>query len=242
MLAAHPFGIGRGVFQRVFPVYRTIKGTMAVRFEFIENEPLQYLVETGWLGFLALMIISALVAREWIRGRRADPVEAALVAALVAVLVHNLFDFGLETLGIQIPFAAVLGTLLGRSSGVDRRVISFPRTASILAVGLVAMVIGAGSVVHASSREFDSQLEKAARAPAPVRRELALRAEAAHPVDYYYATGAGRGRTDCARRQRPLSSAACVEPCSFALSPLSGNSFCDCRDALVARTEDAGAG
>jgi tetratricopeptide (TPR) repeat protein len=49
------------------------------------------------------------------------------------------------------------------------------------------MVIGAGSVVHASSREFDAQLETAARAPASVRRELALRAEAAHPVDYYYA-------------------------------------------------------
>ncbi len=39
VLAAHPLGIGRGAFDRVYPIYRTVKIPLAVRFAFVENEP-----------------------------------------------------------------------------------------------------------------------------------------------------------------------------------------------------------
>jgi Flp pilus assembly protein TadD/O-antigen ligase len=183
IVLAHPFGIGRGAFDRVFPVYRHVGTPISVRFAFAENEPLQYLVEMGWAGFLAVAIAAILVVREWYRARRNDPIEAALVAALVAVLVHNCFDFGFETLGIALPFAAVLGTVLGRGVGVGERVMSSYPKRAIFAVCALAIVVGTSSLVHAGFEDVDALLEKATP---PRRRELALRAQAAHPVDYFY--------------------------------------------------------
>jgi Flp pilus assembly protein TadD len=183
IVLAHPVGIGRGAFDRVFPVYREVGTPISVRFAFAENEPLQYLVEMGWAGFLAVVVAAVVVTREWYRARRKDPVEAGLVAALVAVLVHNCFDFGFETLGVALPFAAVLGTVLGRGTGVGERVIpTYPKRA-IFAVCAVAIVVGTSSMVHAGFKDVDALLEKATP---PRRHELALQAEEAHPVDYFY--------------------------------------------------------
>jgi O-antigen ligase/tetratricopeptide (TPR) repeat protein len=184
ILWAHPFGIGRGAFARVFPIYRTMEGNIAVRFDFIENEPLQYLIEMGWVGFLAVIAALIFVVRGAARVRRRDPIETALAAALVAVLVHNLVDFGLETLGIQIPFAAVLGTLLGRARNVERRVWAPPRIALVCAAAVVAVGIGVGSLASANAADFDAQLKGAATPEA--KRQLALDAQAAHPLDYFY--------------------------------------------------------
>jgi hypothetical protein len=47
VLSAHPAGIGRGAFDRVFPAYRTLKTSLPIRFAFLENEPLQLLVDAG---------------------------------------------------------------------------------------------------------------------------------------------------------------------------------------------------
>ena len=185
VLKAHPFGIGRGAFESVFPAYRTLDGGIGVRFSFIENEPLQYLVEMGWLGFTAVLIGAVFMAREWLAARRRDQMEAALVAAVVAVLVHNFVDFGLETLGIQLPFAAILGTLLGRTRDVPERSLSSRAGVVAWAVALGAIVIGGAAVAHPSSSNFDRLVESP---PAgTTKREIALRAQAAHPVDYFYA-------------------------------------------------------
>src|ERR1017187_6440569 len=35
-------------------------------------------------------------------------------AAVIAVLAHNIVDFGLETAGVLLPFCALLGTIFGR--------------------------------------------------------------------------------------------------------------------------------
>jgi len=185
VVLAHPFGIGRGAFERVFPAYRTVEAAVEVRFSFIENEPLQFLVEMGWLGLLIVMAAVAAVVREWAKGRRRDRIEAALVAALIAVLVHNVFDFGLETLGIQLPFAAILGTLLGRTRDVGERALPPRLGGAAWGLALAAILVGGVSVAHPSARDFDALLEKPM--PGAAKRDLALRAQAAHPVDYFYA-------------------------------------------------------
>lgn len=184
VLMAHPFGIGRGAFERVFPAYRTIEAPVELRFSFIENEPLQYLVEMGWLGFSIVVIAMALITREWLRARRRDQIEAALAASLVAVLVHNVFDFGLETLGVQLPFAAVLGTLLGRTRDVPHRALSPPLGIGAWTIALGGILIGGASVAAPISSDFDRMVEKPT--PGTDKREIALRAQAAHPVDYFY--------------------------------------------------------
>ena len=114
VIHAHPLGIGRGAFDRVYPIYRTLHTATTTRFAFVENQPLQMLIDGGWVFLVAIVVgFGALIAHVARRGRR-DVTESALIAGLVAVLVHSCLDFGLETLGVLLPFMVVLGTLLGR--------------------------------------------------------------------------------------------------------------------------------
>ena len=80
MLAAHPLGIGRGAFERVFPVYRTLKTSFPLRFSFLENEPLQLFVDSGWPLTVGIAIAAGVSGWAILRHRRHDRVEAALLA------------------------------------------------------------------------------------------------------------------------------------------------------------------
>jgi Flp pilus assembly protein TadD len=182
VFAAHPLGIGRGAFDRVFPVYRTFTTPLPVRFDFVENQPLQLLIDSGVIAFALVCTGVAYVVRRLIREGRRDRIEAALVAGMLAVLVHNLVDFGLETLGVLLPFMAMLGTTLGRSAVAEQRTLT--RTWPIgVAVG-AGLVVGLASIIHASYDDFDSRIAAAAN---PVeRKSLLVQAQRVHPVDYYY--------------------------------------------------------
>jgi hypothetical protein len=65
-----------------------------------------------------------------VRHARKDRIEAALLGGLIAVLIHSVVDFGLETLGVMLPFMAVLGVLLGRLRTRIRRAGAGARTAA----------------------------------------------------------------------------------------------------------------
>jgi tetratricopeptide (TPR) repeat protein len=182
VLAAHPMGIGRGAFDRVFPVYRTLKSELPIRFAFVENQPLQLLVDGGWFFFAAILLATALVVSTIVRNARRDAIEAALLAGLFAVLVHNLLDFGLETLGILLPFLAILGTTLGRIRVEGAPALS--RRWPILALCGGGLVIGVASVAHASYDNFDDLLKR--NAPPDQKKALLWRAQRVHPLDYYY--------------------------------------------------------
>jgi len=113
VVKAHPWGIGRGAFEAVYPATKTL--AVPVRFQFAENLPLQVLIDVGWFG-AALLLGGIYLLWRKINWRR-DLVEAALLSGLVAVLAHNFVDFGLETLGMRLPFAAVAGIVVGRGYG-----------------------------------------------------------------------------------------------------------------------------
>jgi tetratricopeptide (TPR) repeat protein len=195
VLRAHPFGIGREAFDTVYPVYRTLEIGRPVRFSFVENEPLQMLIDFGYFGFVLLASAVVFPIREIIRHGRRDGVEIALLAGLVAVGAHSVTDFGLETLGVLLPFTAVLGTVLGRnhrsptpsaavaSQKASRDPFRFhglgPAIAG-LGAGLVAIWVAAA----AGGRDFDSELKGAT--VARDRRAVIADARRAHPVDYYY--------------------------------------------------------
>jgi Flp pilus assembly protein TadD/O-antigen ligase len=182
VLAAHPFGIGRGAFDRVFPIYRSFTMPFSLRFAFVENEPLQLLIDCGWFFYSLLVVASGVVVWQLIRNGRRDKIEAALVAGLFAVLIHNLVDFGFETLGIVLPFMAVLATVTGRLAPLDqhRRF-----RAGLSAFAAAALIAGIAFTAHRSYDDFDALLKK--RSPPSQERELVLRAEATHPLDYFYA-------------------------------------------------------
>jgi tetratricopeptide (TPR) repeat protein len=184
VFAAHPFGIGRGAFDRVFPIYRSFQMPFPLRFAFVECEPLQLLIDGGWF-FGALLLAGFGLVFWWIlrRGRR-DRVEAALLTGLFAVIVHSTVDFALETLGVLLPFAAVAGAVLGRARASGEARGEAAKKWAIVGFASAGLLFGIASVAHASYDDFDALLKKQAGAD---RRALIVRAEQAHPLDYFYA-------------------------------------------------------
>jgi tetratricopeptide (TPR) repeat protein len=190
VLAAHPFGIGRGAFERVYPIYRTLETSFSLRFSFVENQPLQLLIESGWLLYAGIVAGVGLLAWTIVRYRRQDLVEAALVSGLFAVIVHSFVDFGLETLGVLLPFVTLLGLVLGRSRFAEASAFKPRHALPVVGLALGGMVFGVASLAHASYDDFDRLIRTA---PSTAQRvQLLDRAQKAHPVDYFYVLAAAR--------------------------------------------------
>ena len=187
IVAAHPAGIGFGAFGRVYPVYQTLRSP--AWFEFVENQPIGILVEAGIAGALLLLGILVLVARRLWREARRDRVEASLVAGLVAVLAHNLVDFGLETLGVLLPFCALLGAIFGRQATPAED--SAPKRSTMIfaIVACLAALAGIGLLRAPAARDFDALLQPPFT---PANRALAHAASLAHPTDSVYALAEAR--------------------------------------------------
>jgi len=197
MVAAHPAGIGLGAFSRAYPVYQNLPAT--VWFQFVEVQPLSIVIETGIVGTALLLGLWFLVARRFWKQARRDRVEASLVAGLIAVLAHNIVDFGLETLGVLLPFCALLGTIFGRQDATiqpPRPVSSrgegwgegrLPVLLSILA--FLSALAGIALMQAPAARDFDAQLQSPLT---PSSRALAQAASLAHPTDYAYALAQAR--------------------------------------------------
>ena len=186
MVWHHPLGIGRHAFDRVYPVYKTL--TQDSRFQFVEDGPLQLLIDVGWPG-AALVVLALVILARKLPARR-DYVGAALMAGLVAVLAHNLVDFGLETMGIRVPFAAMAGVLVGRAVGQsDDRERSQPsrwRAVDVAMVLLAALglALGLWAQVNRGADHLEERWRRAPRGEA--RRELAVEGGRRYPTDFYF--------------------------------------------------------
>jgi tetratricopeptide (TPR) repeat protein len=187
VLAAHPLGIGRGAFDRVFPIYRTVKAPFPLRFAFVENEPLQWLIDCGWPMFIALAAGFGLIVVQIFRRGRRDRIEAALLAGLFAVLVHNLVDFGLETPGVLLPFTGILATVLGRIATGDQPSSRWRPWLVVILAG-AACAVGLAAIASPAYDDFDALLRHS-RTVAEQEAVLS-RARRTHPLDYFYALAA----------------------------------------------------
>ena len=187
LVRAHPVGIGLGAFGRVYPVYQTVPSLSW--FQFVENQPLGILIEAGIPGALLVLTAIFLTVRLYVRNARRDRVEASLAAGLVAVLAHNLTDFGLETPGVLLPFAAVLGAVFGRQTVVPENPVRRRTTMVLATAGAAAVLIGIALLCTPSTRNFERLLQPPLPADA---RQLAHEASQAHPTDYVYALAEAR--------------------------------------------------
>ena len=185
LLAHHPLGIGRHAFDRVYPVYKTL--TQNSRFQFVENGPLQMIIDLGWPGAALLLVSIAWVLRK--APTRRDYVGAALAAGLVAVLAHNLVDFGLETMGIRLPFVTMAGVLVGRTWGRDGQVPEGgdgPRwvRASVIATAALGLVVGVWAEAHNPADQLEQRWRQAP--PGEARLAIALEGGRRYPTDFYF--------------------------------------------------------
>ncbi|HEY8926979.1 MAG TPA: O-antigen ligase family protein, partial [Polyangia bacterium] len=184
----HPLGIGRHAFDRVFPAYKTL--AVSSRFEFVENAPLEALIDVGWPGLLALGIASAWLVRKVVATWRSDYVAAALAAALAALAVHNLVDFGLETMGIRLPFAAIAGVMIGRAiarADEERRASSDAgRLGRFGVAATVFLGLGVAFVGQARTSAVDLERQWHGAPAGEVRLALAIEGGRRYPTDYYF--------------------------------------------------------
>jgi tetratricopeptide (TPR) repeat protein len=106
-------GVGRGAFEAPATAFRA--HTESVRLMFPENLLLQLLTE--WGAPITIALIALFMWTAWPILRRLarwEPIYQAAACAVIATLVHDLADFGLEVLGVAMPTAMVLGVCAGR--------------------------------------------------------------------------------------------------------------------------------
>jgi hypothetical protein len=104
-------GTGAGTFELTHRLLRT--NTIVVTEP--HNLPLQFLSETGLVGFFLVLAgfgAAAVGVFKRLRGQR-DPPALALAILCVAYVVHSLVDFDWDFVAVTAPFLLSLGALLG---------------------------------------------------------------------------------------------------------------------------------
>ncbi|MCC6751755.1 MAG: hypothetical protein IT371_29150 [Deltaproteobacteria bacterium] len=113
-------GVGRGAFMYAFPHYFAGGMPADVTYSHLENQYLHLPIELGLPVGGAVILASAVAWVLWLRKVRQDPALCAIVAALAALALHSIVDFGLEMLGLMLP-AAVLAGALSAGANAKRR-------------------------------------------------------------------------------------------------------------------------
>jgi tetratricopeptide (TPR) repeat protein len=106
------FGVGRGAFETAFSPYRrALDYDWTIVFTHAENFVVQWVAEWGVLvGVCAVLAIAGYVLRQWF-ANRSDRTRFMMMTGLVALLLQNLADLGLEVPAIAI--AAVVALAAG---------------------------------------------------------------------------------------------------------------------------------
>ncbi len=119
------FGFGPGTFKAVFPPYRLGKPELepVTVWEHLHNDPLQTVIEWGWLGATGWALVLFLIARQgWRRlatyGGESESrvlLEAAGIS-FAAVFLHSLVDFPFQVPAVSVMLAAGAGLLAANAN------------------------------------------------------------------------------------------------------------------------------
>jgi hypothetical protein len=103
-------GTGAGSFELTHRMLRTNNIVVTEP----HNVPLQFLTETGLVGFFfALMAVGAAAVGVVRRLGGRDPAAVALAVLAAAYVVHSLVDFDWDFVAVTAPFVLTVGALLG---------------------------------------------------------------------------------------------------------------------------------
>lgn len=128
LASAHaPLGSGIGSFVEVFEGAAPSHFWLAYYVNHAHNEYVQWWLEAGWLGLLALAAVLAVLATAgWhvVRARARDGhaiLAASCFVAICAVLAHSWADYPLRTTTLMATTAALAGLMLGALADSGRR-------------------------------------------------------------------------------------------------------------------------
>jgi tetratricopeptide (TPR) repeat protein len=180
-------GVGRGAFESPVNAYRG--SDEGVRLVYPENVLVEMASEWGVpLSLLLLAMMLAAALRLAPRVASASPPLVGAACGVVAVVVHELTDFGLELPGVAFPTIVTLGVVVGRLSVSDdtREGVRAARVPVRLSIALAAvapmLLVGAAwAARHTLDVEFSGL--RAAAAHHPVDDARLHDATARHPAD-----------------------------------------------------------
>ena len=214
MVLANPIvGAGRGAFFTAFPRYLEVDLPNRIA-SHLENQYLHLPAELGIPVALAIFVATGAALWVWFVKGHHGPRPLALVAALLALALHNAIDFSLEILGVALPAAIIAGQLsAGVTSprshmkgdrpkrGRDLLTVARSSTALVLAVFMLICLGRALFAPPPDPWEDDRRLAALVKKKVPLDefRKAAHAAILRHPADYMphlalarYAAAAGK--------------------------------------------------
>jgi tetratricopeptide (TPR) repeat protein len=181
-------GVGRGAFEAPVAAYR--HQDEGVQLAYPEDLLVQVLAEWGLIFGVGLLAFGARDgARLARRVRRLDASAVGAGAGVIAVVVHELADFGLEISGIAIPTVVALGVVIARSAppGDENKATRLPRwllgsTAVVWVMALLGGAWAAGHTLRADGEKAVAALtnERSALEPSELASAISR-----HPADDY---------------------------------------------------------
>jgi tetratricopeptide (TPR) repeat protein len=174
-------GMGRGAFEVGFTRFQD---DATATFTHAENAVLHLWAELGLVPALVLFALAGWALSKMLRRDAMGIKDFAVIAGVLAVALHNLFDFNLE-----YPACALTAcVMLGVASRPDENAEGKPTWKGLLwaapalsVLALAALLPGRDSAGEAEE-ELTARLK--ARAPLDEVRTLAVRLIDAHPADY----------------------------------------------------------
>jgi len=154
-------GVGRGAFDSVSQFY--LGNTWGVVFRSVECFPLHWLVEWGIPGGGTALIALGFLLWPWRLTVGGSLRASSAYFGLVAVLLQNLLDIGLELPGVAAPFWALLGGLEGsrqeRSGSFSLEAVS-PKLGRLQMPAVLAgvLAVGLGLAFALGPSVFESRL------------------------------------------------------------------------------------
>jgi hypothetical protein len=131
-------GTGAGSFELTHRLLR--KNSIVVTEP--HNVPLQFLSETGVVGFFfALVSIGAAAAGVARRVRGRDPAAVALAVLAAAYVLHSLVDFDWDFVAVTAPFLLSVGALLGGPAVRDEPRIVWSPLPAVVAVAVALSLL-----------------------------------------------------------------------------------------------------
>ncbi|MHB8877967.1 MAG: O-antigen ligase family protein [Myxococcaceae bacterium] len=171
-------GMGRGAFEPGYSKFQTMyPGTT---FTHAENVVLQLWSELGLVGGLAMMLLALWAFSRLLRRDALGVKDFAALAAVAALVLHNLFDFNLELAACAVTACVLLGTAARPEEKEKGR--GLLGVAGVVAVVALLALIPGRRWPSAAEAELSAKLQEGA--PVGEVRELALRLIDRHPADY----------------------------------------------------------
>ncbi|HXD91492.1 MAG TPA: O-antigen ligase family protein, partial [Candidatus Binataceae bacterium] len=163
MIGGFPlFGVGLGCWPELFPHYQR-PPWIPFFFREAENDYLQFVAETGLIGALIMIWLGFTIFRRLREGalrmpELAWPRFAGLLGGMLALLVHEAFDFSLRTPANAFCFTIMLALALrmAMAEGPRRRTVELrlaARSSRYTAPGAVLTALALGGLIVADLRQ-----------------------------------------------------------------------------------------